>query len=427
MTKCYELDRDREKPLQPKENALTFTNLLSEEGKLFKGQQAVNINMATSKNRQLNAWLANNTTFGPAFSEDRSFGKDDHVRTEVLKFTENETEKEIKLNKEDNKSSENQVKHITTHGLNCNLCEFVTGANFPKYILRRHMKKIHIICEFCEHQFSTTEEMHKHSKTVHQRIDGRWVCSIDGCLKSTEVKFRMHCHIQSVHQGKWYRCDLCDWKFEQKGVLTSHTKTHDIKLCVEKIRCTICQAQMKTESLRKHMKIKHSENTLNFCSKCEFSTENIYYLNIHERRHTERMHCLLCKFSTSWPSLLSRHMKFRHEGAEMFRCPTCPYKTEIHSHISQHMETHNERLLQCELCEYKGKSNKSLRQHMLRHVDPKYHCSQCEYKTYDRTNFKTHETVKHGVDILRCPNCDYQTKSKRSLRKHRESKGHLIN
>ena len=234
----------------------------------------------------------------------------------------------------------------------------------------------------------------------------------------------MYDHVSSVHKGMWHICEECGKKSCSYHEHKKHTKTHKKNGPVKKIPCPICSILISQNSMKTHYDNIHSDTPLIFCSKCTFSTKYTTYLKVHEAGHTERLQCELCEFSGLTFTDLRRHVKFIHERAELYTCPTCQQKQKGQNRLKKHMKIHLEPSLKCDVCEFKGRTLTNVKQHMLRHEDPKYLCNDCDYKTYDQGNFKTHKTVKHGTEILRCENCDYQIKSKRSLKKHKEKRGH---
>ena len=243
-------------------------------------------------------------------------------------------------------------------------------------------------------------------------------------LKNKEInQYRlgssMNPHIKTVHRGFWFRCDQCHIKKNSACDLKKHKRMHSV-LPRPRKKCNICDIQLLVgDSFVNHMKKLHSDQPRLFCSQCKFSTKYIVYLQVHERGHTELLRCSKCDFSCVQKHVLKRHDIFRHKGEE-FICSSCDFKTDAIYRLHIHEEQHNERTLKCPHCKYMGKGKYTLKNHMLRHQDPKYICTECDYKTYDAGNFSTHKSTKHGIVVLKCDTCDYNTKSKRSLRQHKE-------
>ena len=308
--------------------------------------------------------------------------------------------------------------------LRCKMCKYDTKSLSCQRHLRVHMKKVHFSCVICEILFENSQELNTHFKLTHKTSDNRVICHINGCLQTNQTVMHLYNHLNSVHKGVWYNCDQCNIRFNNESNLKRHKNVKHIKIPPKKIKCSLCDIEVQKRSLLNHMQNIHGENPTLFCSKCQFSTKDSKYLQLHEEGHLEKLHCQKCVFSCITPAYMKRHLKFKHEGAEMLKCPTCSFKSQMLSNLKYHIETHNDRSLQCDLCEFKAITGYRLKKHSAKHQDPKYGCTQCDYKTYDSGNFSVHLTVKHGNEILKCDKCEYATKSRRSLRKHRENKNH---
>ena len=74
--------------------------------------------------------------------------------------------------------------------------------------------------------------------------------------KSSSVKN----HIESVHDGKTWDCEVCGKSYKAKSALLSHEKkVHQSKKTY--FQCDICRRKFQTEqTLSIHTKQKHSEN-----------------------------------------------------------------------------------------------------------------------------------------------------------------------
>ena len=328
---------------------------------------------------------------------------------------------------------------------NCKHCDFTQLRTGGKYMqkFRTHMKMDHCICFICDAKYENKFELEDHIDH-HQVSDGRLQCNTDGCLFTSTNISVIFAHARSVHNNEWFYCDDCNKKFSTIGEMNNckqrHVKKEQNKVLRQTKKeanllepiiesstvCNICGIKLKSY-LSNHMKRKHSDKPALSCPTCKFTTKYPKYMEVHEKRHKdERLKCNLCDFSCLVKALMKRHHIFRHDGAKLYECQFCEYKSESSSHTRTHQEIHGERSIKCGLCEYKAKSQKVFSRHKLRHEDPKYFCEHCDYKTYDPSNFSTHKTVKHGIVILKCRECNYETKSKRSLRQHMYRNGHHL-
>ena len=307
----------------------------------------------------------------------------------------------------------------------CELCHFKGGPNQPAAQLRKHVTNIHLICEFCDYKFRNEVEIETHFQTTHKAEGGKLVCKFNGCLYTSMKKQNMFIHKQSDHKGVWLQCNECDSKFRETNALSVHKKMrHPLNTMDIFTNCKTCDKMLSIRSVSDHMKRKHTDQTKSFCSQCKFSTKDPIFLKVHEQAHVSKLKCDVCKFSCVTPTTMRQHNKFKHKGAEMYRCNLCDYKGESNGKLRHHVLIHSEPSFKCGQCDYKGKGPHNLKQHMKKHEGPKYFCSHCDYKTYDLANFGVHKTVKHGTEVLQCGVCKFETKSKRALRQHKQKAEH---
>ena len=322
--------------------------------------------------------------------------------------------------------------------LKCKFCPFLTkDGKLKNGQLRSHMRKFHFVCCICEHKSENKTEAEMHFAKEHEEENNYLRCNIGGCdfredrtpyLKHIVFKERqqhtmgsgMITHVRSAHQGVWFTCDQCPIRKRLIYELNKHKQIHSVLPRTRK-ECTICGISLLANrgALADHIRRVHSDKPSLFSSKCKFSSKDRHYLKIHEKGHTELLKCKKCGFSCIQKNAMKRHIQFKHEGGA-FLCSSCDFKTDTLNHLQSHEEQHNERTLKCPHCKYMGRGNSTLKKHMLRHEDPKYLCTECDYKTYDRANFSTHKTTKHGNIVHQCESCDYGSKSKRSLRQHKD-------
>ena len=131
-------------------------------------------------------------------------------------------------------------------------------------------------------------------------------------------------HIQSIHLGIRYPCDLCSHKSSTRG------------------------------SLKGHKKLKHkSPNSLK-CDTCGFQTNKKYPR-----------------------SELKRHKETFHDNTEMFPCDHCDYKGISKGLLGRHTKSHT--LVKCKYCDFSDTLKTNVRYHILSiHKNLEYPCDDCE-------------------------------------------------
>ena len=79
----------------------------------------------------------------------------------------------------------------------------------------------------------------------------------------------------------FYKCDICDYKSDQKKHAFVHKLTVHVKL---KLECDVCEDIFTDpRSLKKHKTSKH-EDIRYECDKCSKTTSTAYHLASHKRR-----------------------------------------------------------------------------------------------------------------------------------------------
>ena len=105
-------------------------------------------------------------------------------------------------------------------------------------------------------------------------------------------------HIETVHEGKQYQCQLCHEVFKSNYTLQNHIDyEHEGK---EKFKCPTCTQQFTAKStLNKHIAVAHQRENLTT------------YL------------CPHCGKSCVCKTHLTRHIKCVHENIASFQCNGC--------------------------------------------------------------------------------------------------------
>ena len=316
----------------------------------------------------------------------------------------------------------------------CSLCE--ETFKIAKALIA-HLKNEHEIeykCSVCNQALSSNLKLVRHFKAKHPEVENPFVCSI--CNKSKfkgAVALREHIsivhekkkphlcplcgrsfakekwlqtHTTNVHEKKdEYKCSQCEEVFKTPYVLKNHIdKTHKGR----SFKCTICNIELSNRLSHKfHMRNKHEgipEKNLFRCDKCEAVYRCKKSFDRHYQiKHEEKIFkypCLICPEIYSFESALKAHVRYDHEGKELYKCPHCDkgfrHKTAMEAH----------RICVCEnkpmgtnLCVHCGRSFKrpgTLNMHIkTTHQNIKFPCDQCD-KTYSyRAKLVMHQKRIH--------------------------------
>ena len=226
--------------------------------------------------------------------------------------------------------------------------------------------------------------------------------------------------------------------------------------------CSLCPKTYNTyhakESLRKHMKIKHSTKR-HACDTCGKGFPSSCYLKRHNdgvhlgimlNKTSTQFRCLQCKYSThrranlndhnsvthlglnfdctecikSYSNLrnLKFHISKNHQGKELeyFKCASCEYNTTRKETLKLHRQAkHEDARHLCELCKKTFSTEQCLRRHTrVDHLNLRHTCQTCD-KTFSlRSNLNAHIEVHHTKKQYMCSFCSYLSTSKILQNKH---------
>ena len=228
------------------------------------------------------------------------------------------------------------------------------------------------------------------------------------------------------------------------------------------VRCSLCPQTYSTyhakESLRKHMKIKHSTkrhvcdtcgkdfpsacylkrhndgvhlgkilnktSTQFKCPQCKYSTHRRENLNDHNSvTHLgSNFNCTECSKSYSNSRNLKFHISKNHQGKEpeYFKCGSCEYKSGRKETLKLHIQAkHQDERHLCDLCKKTFSTEKCLRRHTrVDHLNLRHSCKTCD-KTFSlRSNRNAHMEVHHERKQYICSFCPYLSNSKIIQNKH---------
>ena len=262
-------------------------------------------------------------------------------------------------------------------------------------------KKIRINCEFCNKDFSTQRMLNNHLKAKHLEKIKNITFDCDFCGYKTFNKAGIRRHMKLHTNGKSinYVCDFDAKIFNHKGNLYRHMRVH-----MAKVKCKICQSELKIRSFRSHMKECHSTE-LNFtCKICPLKFKSQNRLQAHESNHNKRYECSKCGKKFRIPHLLKNHDLHVHQNILNFECEICGRKVKNNSLLKLHKKSHD-----------KSRSKP-------------YKCQRCKFSTDRKQSFMKHvnyhekEDKRFGAMInpLKCTECTTLCKNKRALRQHKK-------
>lgn len=135
--------------------------------------------------------------------------------------------------------------------------------------------------------------------------------------------------------------------------------------------------------------------------------------------HNKRDHFIYTKrYHLTKPSKIREFMKL-HNSGNMKKCQRCDYKTQISTHLQNHIRVHiNDRPFRCNLCKYSGVKKFDLTDHLKTHMkEKKYSCDIC-FKLYSSRGSLCHHRKIHSGKKFECSICSKKFIYPFQLKKH---------
>ena len=242
---------------------------------------------------------------------------------------------------EQNKLPLSIIDHIT--GFICNDCDFESSTSED---LENHLKNAHIKQEPSELSLAPIYQINlsKFKKLCKQ------------CPYETANLARMNQHMVSVHKigGKMLKCEECTYSTVSKQCLKRHISVMHDKTRARKHACEECgYAAFEKSKLRVHIERVHRKIP---------KTKKI-----NKGNHV----CEDCGHTVSLKSTLDQHRLAVHlvEGKK-FECDKCPYKAALKNGLRMHQTSvHTEEAdkLKCDMCPYTTAVKRTMKIHIKSH------------------------------------------------------------
>ena len=326
--------------------------------------------------------------------------------------------KTIKFQKKNGKKGVRKTKKASGK---CKVCKKVVKK------LESHVKNVHsdkaYPCSDCDYVGKMAYDTKKHvirmhdgekKKTIRKpRTSSMKVFQCKDCDFSCALEKKLKEHEFSKH-GKPLDCESCHVSFQDVESYTKHVRNHTVT-------CNVCGKSILEIGIQRHMEYMHGETSEKFevCSICGLSLK-ASGMNQHIKKvHNYNMHsCPHCQYIAKTSYDLNRHIKRKHEEANVVNCPWCGRLTkDLDRHlknnqcnIPEHERTNNNPQYACEHCNKTFKKEVALVRHFkIVHEKIKdFQCDQCNYKTSTGFNLRIHVKRVHERKPLKemCPHCD---------------------
>jgi len=140
------------------------------------------------------------------------------------------------------------------------------------------------------------------------------------------------------------------------------------------------------------------------CQLCNYSCAHKGIFRKHKTRHMNN--CNICKFEATSKRKLNLHILNTHPGEKPYKCTLCEFRAPMKPLLNEHRKTHMGKIFLCELCDFRTLSINELliNQHMKGHEGAKiFICYPCGYKSLKKSCYRRHMRKKHNNDLESIP------------------------
>nr|CAH7741935.1 unnamed protein product [Callosobruchus chinensis] len=281
-------------------------------------------------------------------------------------------------------------------------------------------------CIQCPETFDSQAKYDKH--LLRHKFKKKYSCS--ECSAAFSVENNLKIHLVVEHEKGDGRCPICgiNLAFQRSASLRSHLIMHQSE---ETLVCKQCNAEYdKEEEYIKHM-ISHTSSTKKTakgteypaaCSYCGLEFDKIIEYREHLSYHAKLNRLLLNRSRKK--SQKSSTMSTK-QTAKGHICATCGKGFIKRSLLVRHERIHSgEKPFKCAMCDSSFAQKGSLMIHIRKHTKAKpFSCALCSAKFSQKGNLrahvsKTHTKLNNSGTALRCPHCPCVFKRVATLNGH---------
>ncbi|CAB0032357.1 unnamed protein product [Trichogramma brassicae] len=279
------------------------------------------------------------------------------------------------------------------------------------------------------------------------------LASLDELLSSMDRR------LVELRNNEYFKCDLCETKYEKLSELEAHAKSHDQP---DNYVCQVCFKSFHVLRIfNKHLRSAHPELPIELDKgsrpkpvlerakrqprrlesprgsksadwQCHLCKRKFVYQSIlkrHVRSHTNErpFGCKLCEQRFFQRSHLSQHFVRCHTKGSGNRCADCEASFDTRQDFLRHYRSCHEKLeplkhlLECDFCKKIFFDKSSLRRHIdAMHVQlqPRYSCEICDKKFKLECNLQNHMYTHTEEKMFGCPICGRKFSQKSVLQAH---------
>ena len=324
------------------------------------------------------------------------------------------------------KINENQLKDSETSDLvprykrvglkyKCGVCDNIFSS---RRAVKHHTQAVHTgvryFCAFCDKKFhyqqtlkSHVDHIHK-GKTIRKKINDLCICFTCGKTFKTGVGLRLH--KLAEHDGAIrHSCDKCGKLFKQKGNLMAHIQLlHEGKM----FTCDICEYRStKNRYLKKHIQKYH-----NSAQNQEKGDRNLFKESIDENINDY----VPDKKILSVVTPLDDKPVDQDFGPQEKDPKARKRNVKDNRYYKKFKSVKVGDMYKCEVCDSLFKTAMGALSHRRAvHEEEKFDCHICYKQFSQQSNLKTHLQSKHeNIKRFKCDLCNYRVKQNRTLKSH---------
>lgn len=294
-------------------------------------------------------------------------------------------------------------------------CEFCPQLFKTRHFYDKHVESVHngsqFICQVCGRTLETRIQWRSHLRNHDNTL--KYKCSIEGCPKAFRVKHHLDNHLRSHTKESPFECTFagCSARFRQKHALTIHLRKHT----GEFFNCEHCKSPFVTQfQLGKHLE------------KCNGTYKPLVTRATPRVKQTESsdFKCAVGECGESFKAkvTLEKHLSKVHAiQVTQTLCVLCCSNFETQQALKSHLREHLP--FSCPLCSVNFKNEENLQNHMAKSHDKEevrlHRCHQCSACFKRAEHLRTHVAYKHNKDRpYACDSCSYVSPTRQDLNSH---------